>query len=86
VADNVDVPLPLDKQLLYNEFKLHSHDDKQGVVSSSRMFYACLACTLWFHTGSEEGKGHHPVCKDNPEYIRMEEEYLHLLNDKQRQN
>jgi len=89
-ADNVDVLLPPDKQMFYNdltfeqvwEFKLHFHDDKHGVISSSGMFYACLACTLRFHTGSEEGEGHHPVCKDNPKYIRMEEEYLHCLNDK----
>jgi len=89
-GDNVDVPLPPDIQLFYNdltfeqvrEFKLHSHDDKQGVISSSGMFYACLACTLRFHRGTMEGEGHHPVFKDNPEYIRMEEEYLHCLNDK----
>jgi len=89
-ADNVDVPLPPDKQLFSNdltfeqvwEFKLHSNDDKHGVLSSSRMFYACLACTLRFHTGTTEGEGHHPVCKDNPKYIRMEVEYLHYLNEK----
>ncbi len=54
----------------------------QGVRSSSRMFYACLACTIQFDTGSTEGKDHHPVCKENLEYMRMEEEYLCLLNDK----
>ena len=90
VADNVDVLLSLDKQLIYNdltfepvrEFKLRLDDRMHGVISSSGTFYACLACTLQFHTGTTEGEGHHPVCKDNPEYIRMEEEYLHCLNDK----
>ncbi len=53
-ADNVNVLLSPDKSLFYNdltfeqvrEFKLHSDDDKHGVISTSRMFYACLACTL----------------------------------------
>jgi len=39
-ADNVDVLLSLDQQLFYNdltfeqvqEFKLHFHDDKHGVI------------------------------------------------------
>jgi len=73
-ADNVNVLLSLDKWLFYNdltfeqvqEFKLHSDDRMHGVISSSGTFYACLACTLWFHTGTTEGGGHHPVCKDNP--------------------
>ena len=65
-ADNVNVLLSLDQQLFYNdltfeqvqEFKLHSDDHMHGAISSSRMFYACLACTLWFHTGTTEGEGH----------------------------
>ena len=66
VADNVDVLLSLDKQLFYNdltfeqvrECKLHSDDRMRGVISSSGTFYACLACTLQFHTGTTEGEGH----------------------------
>jgi len=64
------------------KFKLYSQDDMQGVRSSSRMFYACLACTIHFETGRMEGEDHHPVYKNNPKYISMEEEYLYLLNDK----
>jgi len=88
-AYNVDVLLLPDKSLFYNEmtfeqvreFQLHSDDGIHGVISSSGTFYACLACTLRFHTGTTEGERHHPVCKDNPEYMRMEEEYLHYLNE-----
>jgi len=53
-ADNVDVPFPLGNKLFYNdltfdqvqECKLNCHDDMQSVRSPSRMFYACLACTI----------------------------------------
>ena len=78
--------LPLGNKKLYldvtfhqaQEFKLECHDDMQGVRSPSGTFYACLACTLLFDMGSTEGIDHHPVCKENPEYIGMEEEYLHF--------
>jgi len=62
------------------EFKYKSQGNMKGIVTPSGMFYSCLACTIQDQTGTTQGENHHPVCKDNPQYKILEEEYTHILD------
>jgi len=64
------------------EFKYNSQGNMQGLVTPSRMFYSCLACTNQYQTRTTHGEKYHLVCKHNPWYIILEEEYAHLLDYK----
>ncbi len=88
--DDEDAALPPSNLLYYKEwtftqvweFKYNSQGNMQGIVTPSGMFYSCLACTIRYQTGTTYGEKHHLVCKDNPWYIMLEEEYAHLLDYK----
>ncbi len=62
--------------------QVDSQGNMKEVVTPSRMFYPCLACTNKDKFGVCQGEKHHLVCKHNTRYMILEEEYVRILDYK----